>query len=175
MTMLAHEKKKLLNKSKDQLIEELMLLERKNRTKSQIIEDIDALQNRIVTSRTLKSSSPHKVIFKPQSVIYNEGEEGDAVYIILNGQVEFRKSAAGNKVKKVATIGQGDMFGELALFDNRPRAATAVALKKTELYRVSKDEFTDQLSTVDPAVKFVAESLTRRVRHLLDDLLRKKR
>jgi CRP-like cAMP-binding protein len=93
----------------------------------------------------------------------------------LRGQVEFRQTDSNGKVRKIAKIGEGQMFGDIALSDNRPRAAAAVALKPTEAYRVTKEEFTQQLSTMAPAIQYLTESLARRVRGLVDDLLRKQK
>ena len=175
MAKIAREKNHLMRKTKDELIAEIVSLESKYRTKSQIIEDIELLESRISKSDKVRSATPNNVRFKANSVIYNEGEEGDAVYIILRGQVQFQKNVAGKAPIKLAIIGEAKMFGDCALYDNRPHAASAIALKETEAIRVTKAEFKEQLSTVNPAIEYVANTLTERVRGLVDELVQQRK
>ncbi len=58
-------------------------------------------------------------------VIFNEGEPGDSLYIILSGKVKLGRRAADGRQNLVAIMGPADMMGELSLFDPGPRTATA--------------------------------------------------
>ena len=175
MRRVLAEKKRLLRKSKDELLDEMTSLVRKQRTKTQILEDIEFLESRYSKSKKVSKSTPNKIKFKKNSVIYNEGEEGEAVYIILNGQVEFRKNFKDKAPGVLARIGAGKMFGDCALYDNRPRAASAVAVKPTEAICITKDEFNAQLSTVNTAVQFVAQAMSERIRRLIDEMVQLKK
>ena len=65
--------------------------------------------------------------------LFKIGDPGDSLYIVRSGLVEmFVKDHAGERIS-LTTAGPGDLFGELSLLDNGPRAATAVALEDTDL------------------------------------------
>ena len=57
------------------------------------------------------------------NVLFYEGEAGDACYLIKHGHIEICKGDEKNLVT-LARLGPGDIFGEMALFDQRPRMAT---------------------------------------------------
>ncbi len=166
-------RKRRLRKTKAQLIDEVASLERLYKTKAQIVDEMESLEKKLTKLDKISLATPGKARFRANSTIYNEGDVGDAVYIILSGQVEFRRNVDGKFPRKLAKIGEGKMFGDLALHDDRPRMASAIALKKTEAIRVTRAEFLGQLSTVDPAMGFVVETLVVRIRKLVDELIRK--
>jgi CRP-like cAMP-binding protein len=64
------------------------------------------------------------------SVLFEEGDEGDAFFVVLEGTAEVRKAASSRKVN---TLGAGAWFGELALLDAAPRSASVVAATELEL------------------------------------------
>jgi CRP/FNR family cyclic AMP-dependent transcriptional regulator len=67
------------------------------------------------------------------SVLFQVGEPGDELYVVRDGSMElFVKDTAGQKIV-LHTAHAGDMFGELALLDDEPRSATALAAEPTSL------------------------------------------
>jgi CRP-like cAMP-binding protein len=173
MPKTAVKRKQRLRKTKAQLIDELESLEHLYETKAQIVKEIESFEKKIAKLDKISLATPNKVQFKANSIIYNEGDVGDAAYVILSGQVEFRKKVVGKPPRKLAKIGEGKMFGDLALHDDRPRMASAIALNKTTAFRVTREEFLGQLTTVAPAMEFIVETLVVRVRKLVDELIRK--
>lgn len=117
---------------------------------------------------------PEKVRFEANTTIFDEGDAGDAVYIILSGKVGFQKKVHGKAVMKVAAIEDGAMFGELALYDDRPRVASAIALAKTELIRMTRNEYLDRLSVMDPAMGRIVKTLVVRIRKMVDEFSRRR-
>ncbi len=87
--------------------------------------------------------------FADQEIIFNEGDDGDAVYFIIEGAVRIEKRiAADNDATKTLTIiGRGDFFGEMALFDGKPRSAATVALGATVVYRFARGTFRELMET----------------------------
>lgn len=85
------------------------------------------------------------------SVVFLEGERGEEMFLVLGGKVEISKKiekseqvgkgkvseAAESKV--LATLGAGDLFGEMALIDEKPRSATAFALEDTKMVVIDKN------------------------------------
>ena len=64
--------------------------------------------------------------YDPSQVIFEEGMPGDYMYVVNDGMVEISKAQATRSIL-LATLGKGEFFGEMALVDQSPRSARAVA------------------------------------------------
>lgn len=64
--------------------------------------------------------------FKREEYLFREGQEGDALYIVLEGQIRISKDTAAGE-EALAILERGDYFGEMALIDRQPRSADAKA------------------------------------------------
>lgn len=73
-------------------------------------------------------------------IVFHEGDIGDYLYIITKGKVEVLKNQEGKSVA-VATLGQGEYFGEMALVNQRTRSATIRCLESTDLLALRKKDF----------------------------------
>lgn len=75
--------------------------------------------------------------------LFNQGDEGDALYIVKKGKVEISHppKEEGDFPEKVAEIGANGFFGEMALVSNAPRNASAKTLEESEVFILSKDDF----------------------------------
>ena len=101
------------------------------------------------------------------TTLIEEGEEGDALFVILDGAATVRRKGVD-----VASVGPGSWFGELALLDGEPRSATVVATAPTKvavlgvrLFRTLLREFPDMTSAI---LAGLASDL-RRTRDALDE------
>lgn len=74
--------------------------------------------------------------FQPGEVIFSEGDKGDKMYVIRNGEVEVERDG-----KIVETLSGGGIFGEMALIDGSPRAATARAKTACEVAPITEKTF----------------------------------
>jgi CRP-like cAMP-binding protein len=75
--------------------------------------------------------------------IVKEHDPGDSAFIIKEGRVTIVKRTADDQNLNLAQLGEGDFFGEMSLFDDEPRSATAVAQSPCILLRISRDELID--------------------------------
>jgi len=83
----------------------------------------------------------HARTYRPGEVIFFEGEPGVGMYVIRNGEVEIRKAGADSDEELLlARLKDGDFFGELALLDDSPRSASAVAVTPTELIGIFRPD-----------------------------------
>src|SRR5215470_8506231 len=71
-------------------------------------------------------------------VVFNEGEPGDSLYIVVTGKIKLVRRAADGRQNLIALMGPSDMVGELSLFDPGPRTATATAVIDARLSRLRK-------------------------------------
>lgn len=92
--------------------------------------------------------------FPRTSTIFHEGDPGNALYVIVSGQVKIGHVARGGDETIYAVLMPGDIFGELALFDERAvRAADAVAMETTECLALGRDAFLSFLDAHPRAVR----------------------
>ena len=88
------------------------------------------------------------VTVKPGTEIVTQGTPGHEFYLVVSGQATVRRNG-----RKIATLGPGQYFGELALLDRGPRSATVTAETEVELAIISQREFLAVLNQV-PAVAY---------------------
>ncbi len=113
-----------------------------------------------------------KSSFEAGSQIFDEGDKGDNLYLITNGSVEIRKMR-DQVPQTLTTLGKGDIFGEMALFDGRPRAAAAHAVLDTDVLVLSKDDFDTRVSNMDPVISNIVVYMIMRVRSMTDEFMRR--
>src|SRR5207244_4841936 len=107
-----------------------------------VIDDDDAPLPRIplfssldeIRLRTLIERSRIHVKPAGESII-RQGEPGDALYVVVRGEVAVSLDGVG----EVATLGEGSFFGELALLTEQPRQATVSAIGEVELLEIGRD------------------------------------
>ncbi len=79
--------------------------------------------------------------FEKGKTLFKEGDSGDYVCFIVEGEVEIIKSTVTAKRAVIATIRKGSTLGEMSIIDNTPRSATARAKQNTTLVILSKRGF----------------------------------
>ncbi len=77
--------------------------------------------------------------YPDQTVVFEEGEYSDFLYLILAGKVEFSKFTSSNQYQKVAVAQPNDFFGECGILDGQPRSARAVTQGETLLAKIHRD------------------------------------
>ena len=97
--------------------------------------------------------------FKAGDVIFRQGDLAQELFIIQSGEVEIR---LGNRV--LETLPQYSIFGEMALIDNAPRSATAVAASDAKLVPVSEKQFLFLISNTPYFALKVTRVLAERLR-----------
>lgn len=102
--------------------------------------------------------------------IFHIGDPGGALYLIEEGRVRIYYPSRDGQDVTLAILGPHDFFGELALFDDSARSASAVTLEATFVYTLHRDEFLRHLrSNPDLAVQMLS-TLARRLRNVNEQL-----
>lgn len=97
-------------------------------------------------------------------VIFNENDEADALYIILNGMVKIFKDAKNQA--NLDILMDKDYFGEIALIDGGKRSASVMALKDTRVLAINRDSF-ERLLMARPKITYaLLKSLSKRLREI---------
>ena len=107
----------------------------------------------------LLRNEPDQHEFTAGQTIFMEGDPGEYLYALMEGEVEIRK---GEKV--LATLGPGEIFGEMALLDNSPRSASAVAKSDCKIVRVGQARFLQMVTGTPFFAIQVMQVLAERVR-----------
>jgi CRP-like cAMP-binding protein len=101
-------------------------------------------------------------------VIFNEGDEGNALYALLSGEIEVLKQSRTGVDARVAVLGPGDWFGEMSIVDIQPRSATVRSLAPARLARLSSADldalYRHDVRSYAIIVLNIARELSRRLR-----------
>jgi lysophospholipid hydrolase len=104
-------------------------------------------------------------------VIYNQGDESDAIYIVLNGRLRAIRDAENSAMKVVGEYGQGDSVGELEVLTETTRPASLHAIRDTEVAKFPKTLF-NSLALEHPGITIkISKIIASRMRALIDDPL----
>jgi len=88
----------------------------------------------------LLAFTSERIVFPQGATLFREGERGDCAYLLLSGQVDVSLDTNGNGVV-IATIGQHNVVGEMALLGDMPRSASVTAKEPVEALRIRKEQF----------------------------------
>lgn len=83
--------------------------------------------------------------YKPDDLIFREGDASEAAYLIVSGSVRIVKGYGTDKPKEIAVVGAGEYVGEMGAIDNVPRSASAVAQGQVVCAPVTPADFMDML------------------------------
>jgi CRP-like cAMP-binding protein len=100
--------------------------------------------------------------YPKDTMIMSEGMSGQELYIIQKGSVKITKIVDNNEVL-LAVLKSGDIFGEMALLENKPRSANAVAFEDAYLLAVNKANFERMVSTQPQIVTRLTTLLAERI------------
>jgi len=111
----------------------------------------------------------HERDYIANEVIFDEGDEGQAIYIIIEGEVLIRRQGMGEN-GKLALLTPGKFFGELALLDDAPRAAQAVAATDCRLAVFFRADFLGLLDTHARVASKIGRQLARHIGRRMREL-----
>ena len=81
------------------------------------------------------------------SILFAEGDEGDHLYVIVEGKLKLGTSSGDGRENLLSILGPGEMFGELSLFDPGPRTSTATAVTDAKLLSLGQEKLIPWLAT----------------------------
>lgn len=84
-------------------------------------------------------SRMEQVNLRRGQILFNEGDEGDRLFIVVQGKLKLGHRSGDGRENLLAVVGPGEMIGELTLFDPGPRSSTATAVAPTSLLWMSHD------------------------------------
>jgi CRP/FNR family cyclic AMP-dependent transcriptional regulator len=108
--------------------------------------------------------------FKKNAVIINQGDETDSLYVILSGSVKVYVSGPDGREAVLNHQGVGEYFGDLALIDKQPRAASVMTTEPSRFMIISRGDFMRCLSKHPEIALNLIKPLTSRIRMLAQNV-----
>ena len=103
-------------------------------------------------------------VFQRDEPIFHQGSIGSTLYMIVSGQVRIYTTSEAGQELTVTIFHDGDFFGEMALLDGQPRAASAEAMCKTHTLTLHRSAFLHTINACPPIAASVLEVMAARIR-----------
>jgi CRP-like cAMP-binding protein len=97
--------------------------------------------------------------FGSEQIIFEEGDAGDSMFIIVDGAVRIHKGD-----KEIAVLHKGKFIGEMALLDQEPRSASVTTTEETTLLEINGEDFYDLMASRMEIMQGIVKILTQRLR-----------
>ena len=102
--------------------------------------------------------------YGPGTFVFQEGDRGEELYIIIEGEIEIRKSTFSSSSKTLITLQKGDIFGEMAIIEKKARSASAIVTKPTKLLVMNESLFEKMIEKNSDFAKKMIKILSGRLR-----------
>ena len=103
--------------------------------------------------------------YPKDTVVFFENEEGDSLFMIFEGRIKVTILGDDGREIILTMLGPGDLFGEMALLDNEPRSATAIAVEESELMSLHRTDFQAVIAENPEVSAALIRVLSARLRH----------
>ena len=114
-------------------------------------------------ARLAKQGVPCTV--EPGKLLFAKGDKGDALYVLLEGEVEVRTSTEAGKDVRIASLKPHSVIGEMAVLDGGVRSADICAIRRSRFLRIGRDQAIAALESEPKALLKLIAELSKRLRH----------
>lgn len=105
-----------------------------------------------------------RYVFPAGTILFERGETRHCAYLIDSGTVHIHGNDEGGPERLLCALGEGEIFGEMALIDDAPRTARAVTATECEIFVIPRGSLKDRLHGIDPVVSMLIGLLVERYR-----------
>ena len=131
-----------------------------------LLRNMELFESLSVNELAAVASVTEDMVVGPDQQIIQEGEVGETMYLIVTGKVRVHKNAEAGCDVELATMGPGDYFGEMALFEDVNRSASVSTVEQTHLMALHKREFTETVREYPQVALQICKEMSRRLRQL---------
>ena len=134
-------------------------------------EEVDMLRKIQLFSKVepaklkLLAFTSERAVFEAEEVLFHQGDQADAAYIIVAGEVAVDVESPTGRRTRVAQLGRDQIVGEIGILGDVPRTATVTALGRTTTLKITKDLFFRMVSDFPSMAVEVMRVLAYRVEH----------
>ena len=101
---------------------------------------------------------------EPGALLFARGDKGDALYVLMEGEVEVRVSNEAGRDVRIASLKPHAVIGEMAVLDGGARSADIAAIRRSRLLRISRDSALTALESEPKALLQLVAEMSRRLR-----------
>jgi len=130
------------------------------------LKKIEIFNDLSINELAAVASVTEEAAFGEGEQVFQEGDQGDTLYLVLDGDVSVIKSCNLEKEIELDSIGAGDYFGEMALFGDDRRSATIRVKKTSRFLTLNKQELQEIVREYPQIALHVCRVLSMRIRHL---------
>ncbi|HSO20650.1 MAG TPA: cyclic nucleotide-binding domain-containing protein, partial [Desulfosarcina sp.] len=130
------------------------------------LKNIEIFSDLSINELAAVASATEEAAFEAGEQVFREGERGDTLYLVLEGDVAVIKDCDAEKEIELDSIGAGDYFGEMALFGDDRRSATIRVKKDSRFLTLNKQELQEIVREYPQIALHVCRVLSMRIRHL---------
>src|ERR1019366_7820002 len=105
-----------------------------------------------------------QISFAANQCIFKEGDAGDGIFFVKEGLVQIQAKMDHGDLKVLSRISPGELFGEMAVLDNQPRSASALAEEPTTVYFISRTELDGLMDRTPRIATALVREISRRLR-----------
>ncbi len=134
--------------------------------KKEMLKTIDVLSFFHESTLERLAQESKEIPLKPETVVFEEGDPGNAMYIVLEGEILIHKGG-----KPLTNMLPGTFFGEMSLIESVPRTAGAVALVPSVLLEINETQFQEYFATQPQALMAIMKTLSARSRKISNTLV----
>ena len=133
--------------------------------KTPLFEDLTTEERDALASEMVLES------YNEGDIVVTEGQKGSSLYVVVSGEVKvYTRGARGQNIY-LASLSEGDFFGEVSVLTGKPRTATVTAAQRTELLRLDKDKL-DSVVQSHPRVREVLDEFyKKRAQHTVEAMI----
>ena len=133
-----------------------------------ILKSVDLFKSIPAENLSRVAQITEEVQYDANEPIFAEGDYGDSLFIVVNGNVKIHKGE-----QELAMLGKGTCLGEMALLDDEPRSADATVTEDSVLFRIEQEGFYEVMGSQSDIMEGIIKLLTGRLRVANDKLMAK--
>lgn len=130
------------------------------------LKNIEIFADLSVNELAAVASVTEEAAFDEMEMVFREGEIGDTLFLVLEGEVAVIKDCNAEREFELDSIGPGDYFGDMALFGDDRRSATIRVKKKARFLTLNKQELQEIVREYPQIALHVCRVLSMRIRRL---------
>ncbi len=135
----------------------------------ELLKRVPLFHNAPERALDIAASAVRQRVYEPGTTIFQEGDKGEALYILADGLVKLSKVDLGGHEKTLAILQPPEFFGEMALVGESTRSATVITLSEVNAYLLFQDDFRKLIADY-PAVSLnLTATLAARLRGMDDE------
>jgi cAMP-dependent protein kinase regulator len=113
--------------------------------------------------------------YEEETIIVSEGDPGESMFIIVNGEVRVNTTDASGKQFTLANLGEGEFFGEVSLLTGKPRTATIITNIPSDLLELSLKDFENIVADYPRVREILQDSQQQRAYNTIESIIQSRR